>query len=66
MGWHIEVMENQLRLSMAQAERLVDLLESTWDEYPEYLSWLGDKAALVEFFGGERLEFIDDFMEHMD
>lgn len=66
MGWHIEVMENQLGLSMAQAERLVDLLENTWDEYPEYLSWFGDKAALVEFFGGERFEFIDDFMEHMD
>ncbi len=66
MGWHIEVMENQLGLSMAQAAQLVDLLEGTWDEYSEYLGWFGDKAALAEFFGGERLEFIDDFMEHMD
>ena len=66
MGWNLEVMENRLGLSMEQAGRLVDLLEGTWREYPEYLSWFGDKAALVEFFGGERLEFIDDFMEHMD
>ena len=27
MGWNIEVMENQLGLSMAQAAQLVDLLE---------------------------------------
>lgn len=66
MGWHIDVMDNQLGLSVEQAEKLVDLLEENWSEYAMHLDAHGDKQSLVDMFSGERIEFDYDCMEHMD
>lgn len=66
MGWHLNVIENELRLSEEQAEKLVDILEKTWDNYRIYRSAHGGKEELIEFFGGDPIEFDDECMEHMD
>lgn len=66
MGWHIDVMENTIALSVEQAERLVNILENTWGDYGIYLHAHGDKQALIELFSGETIEFDSDCMEHMD
>lgn len=66
MAWNIEVVTNALSLTKEQATKLVDLLESSWHEFGTYVDWIGEKPELIDFFCGEGLEFVDDFMEHRD
>ncbi len=54
-----------MRLSKAQARRLVALLESTWGEYASYCDAVGDKNGMVAFFTGP-VQFINDFLDNMD
>lgn len=65
MGWNIDVVTNELKLTKKQATQLVDILEKTWSEYSTYTDWVGEKPEIIRFFTGE-LEFIEDFSEHRD